>query len=156
MASSLIRFDDNHIFAAQVIMADDCVLEGFIHNLSKSPDIEIRGYLQDARFLHVSRMLRGCNLDPTLISTLVERCRLEKHTFHLHTMSVQSHLRTFLCVAVTVSTFPREDRQELVRLPEGVYRHLDCRMEFLPIYEPFFSSDTPTCLEYMPWFKVVD
>ncbi|PPR84829.1 hypothetical protein GOBAR_AA35881 [Gossypium barbadense] len=28
------------------------------------------------------------------------------------------------------------------------------RMEFLPICEPFFSSDTTTCLEYMSWFRV--
>ncbi|MBA0702629.1 hypothetical protein Goari_022144 [Gossypium aridum] len=47
MTSSLIRFNDKHIFAAQAIM-------GFTHNLSKSLDTEIHGYLQDARFLHVS------------------------------------------------------------------------------------------------------
>ncbi|KAK5819758.1 hypothetical protein PVK06_024781 [Gossypium arboreum] len=28
-------------------------------------------------------MLKGCKLDPTLISTLVERWRLEKYTFYL-------------------------------------------------------------------------
>ncbi|MFQ6647762.1 hypothetical protein Gotur_021006 [Gossypium turneri] len=28
-------------------------------------------------------------------------------------------------------------------------------MEFLPIREPFFSSDTTSCLDYMPWFRVV-
>ncbi|PPR84389.1 hypothetical protein GOBAR_AA36322 [Gossypium barbadense] len=32
----------------------------------------------------------------------------------------------------------------------------DHRMKSLPIYEPFFSSDTTTCLEYMPWFRVAD
>ncbi|MBA0859546.1 hypothetical protein Goshw_008113, partial [Gossypium schwendimanii] len=68
---SLICFDDKHIFAAQAIKADNRVLEGFIHNLSKSPDNEIRGYLQDMGFLHASRMLRGCKLDPTLISALL-------------------------------------------------------------------------------------
>ncbi|MBA0871969.1 hypothetical protein Goshw_003543 [Gossypium schwendimanii] len=70
MASSMIRFDDKHISAAQAIMVDDRVLEGFIHNLSKSLDIEIRVYLQDARFLHASRILGGYKLDPTLINAL--------------------------------------------------------------------------------------
>ncbi|KAK5817923.1 hypothetical protein PVK06_022852 [Gossypium arboreum] len=72
MTNSLICFDDKHIFATQVIMADNFVLEGFIHNLLKSLDIEILGYLQDAGFLHASCMLGGCKLDPTLISVLVE------------------------------------------------------------------------------------
>ncbi|MBA0844958.1 hypothetical protein Goarm_022888 [Gossypium armourianum] len=35
-------------------MADNRDLEGFIHNLSKSLYTEIRGYLQDVRFLHAS------------------------------------------------------------------------------------------------------
>ncbi|MBA0875513.1 hypothetical protein Goshw_018519, partial [Gossypium schwendimanii] len=52
--------------------ADDHVLEGFTHNLSKSLDTEIHGYLQDARFLHVSCMLGGCKLDHTLINALDE------------------------------------------------------------------------------------
>ncbi|MBA0783593.1 hypothetical protein Gotri_001287 [Gossypium trilobum] len=68
MTSSLIRFDDKHISAAQAIMADDRVLDRFIHNLSKSLNTKICGYLQDAEFLHVSRMLKGCKLDPTLTS----------------------------------------------------------------------------------------
>ncbi|MBA0642304.1 hypothetical protein Goklo_026722, partial [Gossypium klotzschianum] len=63
--------------------ADDHVLERFIHNLSKNPTIEIRVYLQDVRFLHASHMLGSCKLDPTLISALVERWRLETHSFHL-------------------------------------------------------------------------
>ncbi|MBA0877779.1 hypothetical protein Goshw_011929, partial [Gossypium schwendimanii] len=59
MVTSLIRFNNKHIYVAQAIIANDRVLEGFIHNLSKNPDTEIRGYLQDARFLHVPRMLGG-------------------------------------------------------------------------------------------------
>ncbi|MBA0707962.1 hypothetical protein Golax_019961 [Gossypium laxum] len=39
-----------------------------MHNLSKSPDTKIRGYLQDVRLSHASSMLEGCKLDPTLIS----------------------------------------------------------------------------------------
>ncbi|MBA0770119.1 hypothetical protein Gotri_018792, partial [Gossypium trilobum] len=62
---------------------DDRVLEGFIHNLSNSPNIKIRGYLQDEGFLHASRMLGGCKLDPTLITVVVERWRPGTHTFHL-------------------------------------------------------------------------
>ncbi|KAH1040050.1 hypothetical protein J1N35_041793, partial [Gossypium stocksii] len=62
---------------------DDRVLEGFIHNLSKSPDTEIRGYLQDTRFLYASLMLGSYKLDLTLICALVERWRPETHMFPL-------------------------------------------------------------------------
>ncbi|KAA3453252.1 serine/threonine-protein phosphatase 7 long form-like protein [Gossypium australe] len=82
MTTSLIRFDKNHISTAQVVMADDRVLEGFMHNLVKPPIIEIRGYLQEAGFLHTCCILRGCKLDPKLINALVERWRPETHTFH--------------------------------------------------------------------------
>ncbi|MBA0869412.1 hypothetical protein Goshw_027813 [Gossypium schwendimanii] len=68
MTTSLISFDNKHIVAAQAIMADDRVLEGFIHNLSNGPITEIHGYLQDERFLHVTRMLGGCKLNLSLIS----------------------------------------------------------------------------------------
>ncbi|MBA0556237.1 hypothetical protein Golob_026353, partial [Gossypium lobatum] len=63
--------------------ADDRVLERIIHNLATPPIIEIRGYLQEARFLHMSCMLGSCKLDPTLIIALVERWRPDTHTFHL-------------------------------------------------------------------------
>ncbi|KAK5793941.1 hypothetical protein PVK06_035122 [Gossypium arboreum] len=83
MATSLIHFDDKHIFVVQAKMVDDCVLEAFIHNLEKPPIIEIRGYLQEAGFLHESCMLGGCKLDPRPINGLVEKWRPEAHTFYL-------------------------------------------------------------------------
>ncbi|KAK5842478.1 hypothetical protein PVK06_004842 [Gossypium arboreum] len=83
MTTFLIRFEEKYIFVAQAIMTNDRVLEGFIHNLSKGPITKIYGYLQNTGFLHASRMLRGCKLDPTLISALVERWRLKTHAFHL-------------------------------------------------------------------------
>ncbi|KAH1057258.1 hypothetical protein J1N35_035323 [Gossypium stocksii] len=42
MAAFLIRFDDKHIFATQLAMADNRVLEGFIHNMGKPVILEIR------------------------------------------------------------------------------------------------------------------
>ncbi|KAK5770953.1 hypothetical protein PVK06_047117 [Gossypium arboreum] len=57
MAASLIRFDDKHIFVAQATMADDCVLEGFIHNMGKLSVPQICSYLQEVGFLHTSHML---------------------------------------------------------------------------------------------------
>ncbi|KAH1096640.1 hypothetical protein J1N35_013561 [Gossypium stocksii] len=87
METSMIHFNDKHISIAQAIKANDRVLEGFIHNLSKVPIIEIRGYLQDAGFLHTSRMLKGCKLDHTLISMLVERRR--KCTITLEDVALQ-------------------------------------------------------------------
>ncbi|MBA0751892.1 hypothetical protein Gogos_000784 [Gossypium gossypioides] len=55
---------------------------GFIHNLLKSSNIEIHGYLQDVGFLHAC-MLGGYKLVSTLISALVERWRPETHTFYV-------------------------------------------------------------------------
>ncbi|KAK5774790.1 hypothetical protein PVK06_042646 [Gossypium arboreum] len=81
--ASLIRFNNNHISAAELTTADDILLEAFIHNKREPPIPEICGYLQEVGFLHVSRMQGGCKLNPTLISALVERWRLETHTFHL-------------------------------------------------------------------------
>ncbi|MFQ6651823.1 hypothetical protein Gotur_023996 [Gossypium turneri] len=242
MASSLIRFDDKHIFVAQAIMVDDHVLEGFIHKLSKSPDTEIRSYLQDAGFLHASCMLRGCNLHPTVISPLVERWRPEMHTFYLpcsectitlEDVALQLGLRVngpmlptpttvMGVVAVTISTSSSEqplyvpigdkvepwaelhgtigiaqrypaifesmsyvdpDIIECVSLEFFVIQSMqdakvslivyattnknwrdyhnkyiniwDRTIEFLPICELVFSSDTVACLEYIPWFRVV-
>ncbi|MBA0550815.1 hypothetical protein Golob_021729 [Gossypium lobatum] len=59
MTASLIRFDDKHISAAQLAMADDRVLEDFIHNMGKLAIFEIRGHLQAVAFLHAFRMSRG-------------------------------------------------------------------------------------------------
>ncbi|KAG8493071.1 hypothetical protein CXB51_010387 [Gossypium anomalum] len=82
MTISLIRFDKNHISATQVVMADDRVFKGFIHNLVKPPITKISGYLQEAGFLHTCCILGGCKLDPKLINALVERWRPETYTFH--------------------------------------------------------------------------
>ncbi|KAH1032389.1 hypothetical protein J1N35_044563 [Gossypium stocksii] len=62
-------------------MADDCVLDGFIHNMGKPAILEICGHWQATGFSHVSRMSGGCKLDLALINTLVERWRLGTHTF---------------------------------------------------------------------------
>ncbi|KAH1106596.1 hypothetical protein J1N35_010364 [Gossypium stocksii] len=61
MTNSLFRFDDKYISVTQAMMVNDRVLERFTYNLSKSPNTEIHGYLQDARFLHDCRMLRATN-----------------------------------------------------------------------------------------------
>ncbi|XP_061354297.1 uncharacterized protein LOC133298924 [Gastrolobium bilobum] len=45
------------------------------------PDV-VANYLQQAGFLHVSRM-QHVQIDPMLISALVERWRPETHTFHM-------------------------------------------------------------------------
>ncbi|KAK5838969.1 hypothetical protein PVK06_007719 [Gossypium arboreum] len=82
MTTSLIRLDDKHIFTAQAIMANNRVLEAFVHNLAKPPIPAICGCLQEAGFLHVSRMLGDIKLDPRLISALVERWKPKTHAFH--------------------------------------------------------------------------
>ncbi|KAK5784155.1 hypothetical protein PVK06_038675 [Gossypium arboreum] len=82
MTTSLIHFNDNHISDAQAVMTDDCVLEAFIHNLAKPPITKIHGYLQEAKFLYTSRMLRVANsiLDS---STHWWKDGGLGHTFHL-------------------------------------------------------------------------
>ncbi|KAH1046844.1 hypothetical protein J1N35_037628 [Gossypium stocksii] len=83
MATSLIRFDDKHIFVVQAEMADDRALEVFIHNLAKPLITKIHGYLQKLGFLHASCMLGGCKLNHRPISALVEKWRPKTHTFHV-------------------------------------------------------------------------
>ncbi|MBA0630577.1 hypothetical protein Godav_002660, partial [Gossypium davidsonii] len=61
----------------------DRILETYIHILPTPPSPLIEHYLRDARFLHVTLMGGGCKLDPTLVSTLVERWRPKTHTFYL-------------------------------------------------------------------------
>ncbi|KAH1122880.1 hypothetical protein J1N35_006040 [Gossypium stocksii] len=51
--------------------------------MSGPPSPLIDNYLRKAGFWHVTTIGRGCKLDPNLISALIERWRLETHTFHL-------------------------------------------------------------------------
>ncbi|KAK5824803.1 hypothetical protein PVK06_019587 [Gossypium arboreum] len=99
MTASLIHFNNKNISTTQVVMADNRVLEGFIHNIGKLAIPEILGHLQAVGFLHVSCMFGGYKLDLALINSLVERWRPETHTFHFpfstfHTASEQSHSKT--------------------------------------------------------------
>ncbi|MFQ6663388.1 hypothetical protein Gotur_030937 [Gossypium turneri] len=51
--------------------------------MSSPPSPLIENYLREAGFWHVANIGRGCKLDPKLISTFIERWRLETHIFHL-------------------------------------------------------------------------
>ncbi|MBA0679602.1 hypothetical protein Goari_011362 [Gossypium aridum] len=70
MAVFLIRSDGKHISATQLAMADDRVLEGFIHRMEKPVIPEIHDHLQVVGFLHVSHMSGCCKLDLQLINAL--------------------------------------------------------------------------------------
>ncbi|KAK5846441.1 hypothetical protein PVK06_002729 [Gossypium arboreum] len=62
MATSLNHFDEKHISTTQVVMADDRVLEGTIYDLAMPLITKLRGYLQEAGFLHTSICLGATNL----------------------------------------------------------------------------------------------
>ncbi|KAH1091769.1 hypothetical protein J1N35_019026 [Gossypium stocksii] len=82
MTSQPIHLDDKHISDVQLQMAEDQILKTYINNLREGASDVIYRHLQDTRFLYMARMLRGTKLDLPLIS-LVERWRLDTHTFHL-------------------------------------------------------------------------
>ncbi|KAH1038429.1 hypothetical protein J1N35_040172 [Gossypium stocksii] len=83
MSMPVIRLDHKHIFGVQLQMDEDQIIEAYIHNLSARVACVIEQHLEEAGFLHVFRMLGGTNLESALISALLERWRLETHTFHL-------------------------------------------------------------------------
>ncbi|MBA0639262.1 hypothetical protein Goklo_022305 [Gossypium klotzschianum] len=80
METSLIHFDDNHIFVVQA--ADNRVLKAFRHDLAKPSITEIYGYLQEAGFLHAFRMLGAANL---ILDSLARWWKDgdPRHTFHI-------------------------------------------------------------------------
>ncbi|KAK5845662.1 hypothetical protein PVK06_001863 [Gossypium arboreum] len=83
MARELIRLDNKRISIDQMTMSVDQVLQCYIRNMLGPPLSLIENYLREARFWHVATIGWGCKLDPKLINALIERWRLETHTFHL-------------------------------------------------------------------------
>ncbi|KAK5820432.1 hypothetical protein PVK06_025479 [Gossypium arboreum] len=61
---------------------EDWFIDTYVHILSARVPRVIEQHLGEAEFLHVSRMLGGAKLEPTLISALLQRWRPEAHTFH--------------------------------------------------------------------------
>ncbi|MFQ6630084.1 hypothetical protein Gotur_008028 [Gossypium turneri] len=51
--------------------------------MSRPPSPLIENYFREAGFSYVATIGWGCKLGPKLINALIERLRLETHTFHL-------------------------------------------------------------------------
>ncbi|KAK5776458.1 hypothetical protein PVK06_044417 [Gossypium arboreum] len=73
----MVRVDSGEV--AEEGEIEDRIIETYIHNLSARVPRVIEKHLQEAGFLHVSRMHGRIKLEPALISTLLERWRLETH-----------------------------------------------------------------------------
>ncbi|XP_052479575.1 protein MAIN-LIKE 1-like [Gossypium raimondii] len=83
MAGELTRLDKHHISVEQMKMSVDQVLECNFRNMHAPPSPLVENYPREADFWHVATVGWGCNVDPKLISALIERWRPETHTFHL-------------------------------------------------------------------------
>ncbi|MBA0707762.1 hypothetical protein Golax_019780, partial [Gossypium laxum] len=83
MPMPLTCLGHKHISGVQLQMTKDRIIETYIHNLSAKAQRVIEQHLQEAGFLHVSRILRGTKLELALISVLLEMWRPETHAFHL-------------------------------------------------------------------------
>ncbi|MFQ6652101.1 hypothetical protein Gotur_024117 [Gossypium turneri] len=72
MAGELIRLDHKHISVEQMKMLVDRVLQCYIRNISSPPSPLIENYLKEVGFWHMANIVRGCKLDPKLISAFIE------------------------------------------------------------------------------------
>ncbi|KAK5776159.1 hypothetical protein PVK06_044118 [Gossypium arboreum] len=55
----------------------------YFRNMSGPPSPLMENYLRETGFCQVTTIGRGCKLDLKLLNALIERWRLETHTFYL-------------------------------------------------------------------------
>ncbi|KAK5819380.1 hypothetical protein PVK06_024377 [Gossypium arboreum] len=140
--------------------------------------------MREAGFWHVATIGRGCKLDPKLINALIQRWRLEKHTFPSSMRKVYYHSRRrAIAIGIAGRWFqwtPHEDPAIRAVIPDDFFQNPNIwhvkvllllntdwprhwteyiemwenRYDYIPTQEPVIVPELACVPKYMPWFRI--